>query len=496
MTFYFQKLFARHPGKAGRVLEILPGCLSWLLILSPIWGALLIPWALAFFYVAFDLYWLYKSFALVICFYIAAGKIKRAEQEDWLQKAESLPNFSRVTHVVIIPNYKERLEKLRATIQALARQTFPRERLFVVLAMEEREPGARTKAQTLLQEFHGVFGDVLATYHPDVVGEVKGKSSNEAFAARVAYQQLVEAKQIELAYTTISSVDADSLFDRQYFAYLCYAFLASPRRHHTIWQSANVSFTNFWQVPAAVRVVAFLESLWRVAVLIQPGRLLSNSTYSLSFKLLVDIDFWDVDVIPEDYRLFFKAFYRLKDQVWVEPLFLKTSMDSPCAAGYLQTIKSKYEQERRWAWGVSDVPLVLRWWLTVPGMPFARKTLMLYFFLLDHILWPANWFLLTLAARLIPLINPVFFHTQAGSELLSLGGMLLTPCIPVTLLLVLDLRRQPVKPGGSKIRQLLFAFELVLLPATGFCLNALPGLVSHTQLMLGKRLEYKVTEKR
>ena len=33
------------------------------------------------------------------------------------------------------------------------------------------------------------------------------------------------------------------------------------------------------------------------------------------------------------------------------------------------------------------------------------------------------------------------------------------------------------------------------MPIVGFFLSALPALISHTQLMLGKRMEYKVTDK-
>ena len=35
-----------------------------------------------------------------------------------------------------------------------------------------------------------VFGSFFVTFHPDVPGEVKGKSSNEAFGGRVAYDKL------------------------------------------------------------------------------------------------------------------------------------------------------------------------------------------------------------------------------------------------------------------------------------------------------------------
>ncbi len=44
-------------------------------------------------------------------------------------------------------------------------------------------------------------------------------------------------------------------------------------------------------------------------------------------------------------------------------------------------------------------------------------------------------------------------------------------------------------------KKILFPFEFLLMPVVGFFLSALPALISNTQLMFNKRLEYKVTEK-
>ena len=44
-------------------------------------------------------------------------------------------------------------------------------------------------------------------------------------------------------------------------------------------------------------------------------------------------------------------------------------------------------------------------------------------------------------------------------------------------------------------RALLTPLEFVLMPIAGFFFSALPGLDAHTRLMLGKYLEYRVTEK-
>jgi hypothetical protein len=494
MTPFFQKIFSRYPVKTRRALELLPGLISWTIILLPVWGSLVIPTVVAYFILFFDVYWFYKSFSLAIFAFI---KIKKAEKKNWLEIAKKSPDMAKVHHVIVIPNYKEHTEKLRETLHAITKQTFPTKQLHIVLAMEERETQAKEKSQKLIDEFSSIFGSIFATFHPDIPGEVKGKSSNESYGAKIAYKKLVETKKIDLDFATISSVDADSIFDPQYFAYLTNSFLTDAQRHHKFWQSANVNHNNFWEVPAPIRVVAFFGSLYRTALLVQKDRLVSNSTYSLSFKMLVSIEYWDTDVIPEDYRIFFKAFYRLQGNAWVEPIFLKTSMDAPLSTTYFKSLKNKYDQERRWAWGASDDPLFITWWFTVPKVPFVRKTHLLYHVLLDHFLWPVNWFIITIAANIIPLINPAFSRTTLGYRLPQLAGFILTSCLFATLtMIVIDFRnRKDSQKNVSKTKLFLFPLEFVLLPVIGFFLNMLPALISHTQLMLGKRIEYKVTEK-
>ena len=180
----------------------------------------------------------------------------------------------------------------------------------------------------------------------------------------------------------------------------------------------------------------------------------------------------------------------------MEPIFLKTSMDAPMSSSYIKSLKNKYHQERRWSWGASDDALFIKWWLTVPNVPFYRKTMMLFNVLVDHFLWPVNWFIITVAANIMPFVNPVFSRTALGYNLPRLAGLILTVCLIATFaMLIIDARQRPKHQSTSKKRQLLFPLEFLLLPIVGFFLSALPALISHTQLMLGKRLEYKVTEK-
>lgn len=464
----------------------------------PVWGAFFFPVALSYFIIIFDVYWFYKAMNLVVMSFIAARKIRAAEKTDWLSKAKNLPNFSKVAHLIVIPSYKESYEKIKETIESIREQTLPLKQLYIYMAFEEREENIQEKAEKFRREYENVFGGFYYTLHPDVANEVKGKSSNQAYAAADAFEKLVKSGKLDIANMTVTSADADVLFDKAFFSYLTYSFLTVPDPLYTFWQSANVNYNNFWQVPSFTRVISFFGSLWRTSVLVQHARLVPNSVYTLSYKLLIDIGNWDVDVIPEDYRVFFKAFFRTKGRVTVEPIFLKTSMDAAQSQTYRRSLMNKYHQERRWSWGIADDATYVKWYLTIPGIPFWRKTALVSNVLIDHILWPVNWFIITVSANLVAIINPVFTRTSLGYTLPQISSFILTLCfVSIVAMIYVDYTLGPKKSKHkhSKFRKALFPLEFLFMPIGGFFLSALPALISHIQLILGKRLEYKVTEK-
>jgi hypothetical protein len=66
----------------------------------------------------------------------------------------------------------------------------------------------------------------------------------------------------------------------------------------------------------------------------------------------------------------------------------------------------------------------------------------------------------------------------------------------LVIMLILDHIYKPARPEKvSLFRSILMPFEFILMPVAGFFFGALPGLDAHTRLMLGKYLEYRVTEK-
>ena len=129
-----------------RFLEIIPGFVSWSLILFPVWGSLLIPVAVAYYILAFDVYWLYRSLSLGILATLSYFKIKAFQKYDWMRDVKDFGDWQKVQHIVIIPNYCEPQYILERTLDALAAQTFPTKNIHIVLGFEEREgPEAQKK---------------------------------------------------------------------------------------------------------------------------------------------------------------------------------------------------------------------------------------------------------------------------------------------------------------------------------------------------------------
>jgi len=492
-----RKLILRHDKKIQRLLEILPGFVSWNLILFPIWGGLLLPMAVAYFVLLFDVFWIYKSLTLAIFALIAHLRIKASQRMDWLGEVKFFPDWQKVQHLVIIPSYKEPLYLIERALQSLLAQKLPRRQLSVILAFEEREIGWEKKAAVILRKFRGKFGDFLITKHKLLKGETAGKHSNCRKAILETKKILINSGKYQPDYLVVTASDVDHVFHPQHFAYLSFKFLDSPHRYERFWQAAIVFYNNFWRLPALTRVSNTFGSIWNIALLARTDRIVNQQNYSLSYRLLERIGFWDPEIIPEDYHLFFKAFFKTNGQVEVEPIYLPISVDAAESTSFLKTLKNQYEQFKRWAWGVSDDPYVIKNYFLSSKISFWSKTLRTARIIEDHFLWPVNWFIVTLGINILSVINPRFSRTAIGFNLPRLSSTILSIClISLAAILYVDSKQRPPRPKEvSRWRALLLPLEFILMPISGFIFTALPGLDAHTRLMLGKYLEYRVTEK-
>ena len=494
----FKHLIEKYDRQVHRFLEILPGTFSWTLILFPIWGSFWIPHYVAYYIILFDILWFYKSGSLAVTSVISHLKMRAAEKYDWLADAERLPDFAKVHHLIVIPTFKEPLTTIERGIDSIAKQDFPKKQISVCLAFEGREgKEAKEKACAIEIKYKNKFANLIVSFHPDIPSEVKGKSSNEAYAGKYAKKILVDKQKRDINYITVTSKDADGVLSEKFLSALTYKFLTAVGRHLLFWQPVVLYYTNIWRVPAPIRVMNTLGSVWQTAMNSRTDKLINFSIYATSLKLLDDISYWDTDVIPEDFRIFFKSYFAKDGKVEVEPIFLPVYADAAESTSYLKSLINFYEQEKRWAWGVSDDAYFIKKWLTHTHIPFWQRTIRVFRVLADHFLWPVNWFAITLGATIPVILNPLFAQTVMGQNLPKVSFGILTSCwLFLATIIVVDLRQRPKREGQvSRLRKLLTPFEFVLMPVVTFIFSALPGIDAHTRLMLGKYLEYRVTEK-
>jgi hypothetical protein len=178
-------------------------------------------------------------------------------------------------------------------------------------------------------------------------------------------------------------------------------------------------------------------------------------------------------------------------------IFLPVYADAAEGVNLWRSATSTYQQIRRWAWGVSDVPYLTLRTLRAQHIPWYIRVMRLGWYVEEHLLWPSHWFLLTLGGLLPPLLNQVWarsaigtWQTAAFSTLLGLSLPALVLAIAADILIKWrsDPKHDPLVLFGA-------IPGFALLPLTGLALVAIPALDAHTRLLFGRTLAYQVTEK-
>src|SRR5207248_4324260 len=145
---------------------------------------------------------------------------------------------------VIVPTCGESEEIVADTLHCLTQQDVPLERVTVVLAFEERDPIAPARAQRLSARFAPLFQHFLVTFHPDLPGEVRGKSANLTWAAQRVEADLIKTGRLDPEHLVLTVVDADSRLHRRYLAALGHHVLSHRNGFMHILQPAILFYAN------------------------------------------------------------------------------------------------------------------------------------------------------------------------------------------------------------------------------------------------------------
>jgi len=470
--------------------------LSWVLITLPLWLSPFHPAVVAYFIITFDIYFFYKCIKTAYYASISYRQIISCFKVDFSKKIKPHVKLSEIYHFVIIPNYQEPLYKLESSIVSITKSDFPLKHIILVLAFEQREQEAIRKAHILKKKFKYFFNDVIESYHVLCENEIPGKASNQTSAAKIV-DSYVQKNGWDRKNILITISDADSHFSKNYFSYLTHEFFKDKNRLFKFYWAPVLLYNNFWQLPFFVRIQATLSSILRLAFLSERENLIQISTYSTNLWLLKEVNFWDVDIIPEDWHIFFQAFFTFGDKIKTMPLYTIVNGDAVYSGGIIKTLLNRYEQEKRWAWGVSDVGYTLRKFFTTPHINPVTKLKRILYLAENHLFWPTSFFILTISASIPPLINPIFKRTVLGFLLPQLSGLILTlSSLMLVLYMYLDIKLRKKIKVDTEIKNMPFLIiQWYLLPVISFLLSSLPALDAHTRLLFGKKIQYKVTEK-
>ncbi len=542
-----------------RLFEILPGAITWVFLLSPIILSIFEPIVVAYFIIAFDLVWLVKSLRLSFYLILGYTRLRHAQQVNWQDRLTDLDNLdaaiereqaaldlfvernhhipSRLAisktkrhiyskyrkrvlylrelrdhkakdklilapkdlyNVVIVATYNETIDILEPSIQALADVAYPLNQLILVIAYEERGgPGTKANADLLIKKYGHLFGHAMAIEHPDgIPGEVRGKGGNISHAARKLVEYL-DTKNIDPINVIVTTFDSDHRADPGYFAYLTYAYAINPNRIYKSFQPVPMFYNNIWDVPAPMRVIATGNSFWIIMEAMRPHRLRNFAAHAQSLKTLIDTDFWSVTSIVEDGHQYWRTYFAYDGNHEVVPLFIPVYQDAVLASTYRQTLKVQYLQLRRWAWGISDFTYVVSQSVKNPQIKLSDKLVHLWRLFEGHFSWATAPLILTFVAWLPLYLNGRFADQLIAHQLPIIASRILNfALVGIFTTVVISLISLPPRPARYKRSKHVFmVLQWLLLPVIAIIFSAFPAIDAQTRLMLGKYLDFRVTDK-
>lgn len=494
-----KNLVEKHDDKFQRLFEIVPGFLTWSVLLSPLWLGKIAPYAVAFFLTFLAIFWVYRAFLHLIGVIIGYKRYKKEMEVDWFRKVQGLWGFEHLKHLIIIPCVNESYEVLESSFASIANQKYPPENIFIAFSVEEKNSKrVLANVEKIKRKFGDRLGTVWTFVHPQgIPGEAVGAAANRTWAGRRALEKMreLDLKTEDFLMTTF---DADMRMHPQFLPRLSYAFLTEPDRMNRFYQTAVYLFdNNLWEVPPMMRIQANSITL---AVLsswvIEPHIKDTWSCYSVPLLTLIETGFWDTSLGVDDTPFYWNTLIRKKGNFEGNHFYVPVYADAVQDKGVIKTHVSQYKQLLRWGWGVITFPIAMKGFLTTK-MPLSLKLSKLYHILEQYTIWRTVTFLITFGFLLLFLVNPDVRLTSVGHQLPQITGIILTTAFiflfPLTIFRARISKTMPKKwPWWKKFWGWLEG-PLVIINLLTY--TFIPYVDAETRLMVGKRLEFWPTPK-
>lgn len=428
-------------------------------------------------------------------------RFRKTIKINWLRKVKKeIKNYKKYYHLIILPTYKEPYEVIRKTFLTLINCEYPKDRFIIFLGGEERDRENFLQiAEKIKQEFGDKFYKLSITVHPkDLPGELAGKGANENYIGHQA-KKFINKEKIPYKDVIVSCFDIDTRPHLKYFAHLVYKYATVPNPTRFSYQPVATYNNNIWDSPSFIRVTANSTTFWLLTDLARPERLFTFSSHSMSFRALVDVDFWQKDIVTEDSRICLQCLVRYDGDYQVMPMYMPVSMDTVYTGSIWRGIVDQYKQQRRWAYGAENAPYLI--WHLLSGkskMSNLKKFRYLWNQLEGTYSWATAPILISILGRL-----PLYMLGDAGRATVIaqnapdvLHFLMTSAMIGLVFCAIISTLLLPSKPKTKKWYSYpIMILQWILFPITMVIFGSIPATEAQTRLMLGKYLGFNVTTK-
>jgi len=491
-----------------RILEIIPGASLWLTFIIAIVLSFVKPLWLIYFIIVYDLYWLIRIVYFIIHLFISFKRYRETNKINWFDKIKKIGGYEKYHHVIILPTYREGFKVLRDTLEGLVKADYDSKKFIVILSRECAERAGQKHedqflkdAKILHQEYGDKFYKLYTWVHPTVgPDELPGKGANATWAVKKVKKELIDVENIPYENIIISNFDCDTHVYPQYFSRLVYLWMTTNNPHRHSYQPLTLYNNNIWDAPSFARVIANSTTFWLMADKARPERLFTFSSHSMSFKTLVEVGFWETDIVTEDSRIFLQCFDHFNGDYSTIPMHVPISMDTVMGNNTWETIKGQYKQMRRWAWSVEHFPWMMTRFLRNKKIPFRDKFRYVFNQSEGQYSWATGPIFITLLGRL-PLWTASLYNETASiaqNAPFILEIVMASAMVGILVSGGLNMFFIPPRPAHHKKYKWAYMFlQWLLLPITMILFGSIPALDAQTRLMLGGnfRLGFDVTMK-
>lgn len=520
-----------------RFFEMFPGIISYSAILLLVVLSITSPYLATIYLLLFITTMLIKAIVMAKHAIVGHNRMKRASAIDWHQRLieianpevhttqyemqakisfvdkvhlenmqrivkhpSNFPLPSEIFNAVIIAAYNEPYEVIAPTLDALVNTTYDRSNLIVIFAYEERGgAGIAQTAHRLKREYGKKFKDFMLIEHPaNIPDEVMGKGPNITYAAQQLEKRLKE-QAISLENVIITTLDCDNKPHEKYFDYLTYEYIVHENRRKMSFQPLAIYFSNIWDVPAPMRVIAVGNSFWTIIVSMRPHLLRNFAAHSQPMDALADMDYWSKISIVEDGHQYWRSYFFFRGDYEVVPIHVPIYQDAVLSNTLGATMIAQFKQLRRWAYGASDVPYVAeRLFTRHRQVPFWGGLTRFGILLDSHVTLAVVAIMVGLGAWVPLFINPDASRDIVVHNLPQVVGLLQRfAMVGLFATVILTLVMLPPRPARyGRHRSIFMVLQWVLMPITAIFYNSLAAFTAQTYLLTGKYLDkFDVTDK-